>query len=251
MAGHADEILDFLEVVRRDVVDRVLLPIDRALLQCEVDLLERDWDRSGTHRCGVHQELRRMREPHPKPLQVRWCADRLVRGELSSPGGPGARTRTPVAVRNPSLSGCEASDVKKRWRWSESSKTKAPSTTLIGGVQRAQCGSTLDVHVDVASHDGRDPVGVATELAGAGDGDRRADVRRRDLVGDDLGAAGVLWLRILVAMRQGELDSGLRRGRRRRSAPGSHRRGLGGRRRRAAGARTAAGDQVGLPPARP
>ena len=40
--------------------------------------------------------------------------------------------RTPVAARNPSLSGVEASSVKNRLRCSASSNTNAPSTTLMG-----------------------------------------------------------------------------------------------------------------------
>ena len=79
------------------------------------------------------------------------------------------------------------------------------------GVQRAQGGRPLDVHVDVAGGDQLDPVGVATEFARSEDVDSQADVGGGNLVGDDLGATRVLRLLVLVAVREGQLDFGLRR----------------------------------------
>ena len=75
-----------------------------------------------------------------------------------------------------------------------------------GRVERAQRRRALDVHVDVAGDDRRDPFGVGAELARTEDVDGQADVRGLGLVLDHLGAAGHLWLRVLVAVRSLERD---------------------------------------------
>ena len=133
VAGQAHDILDFLDVVRGDVVDRVLLPIDRALLEGEVELLERDLDRrwrpSPRHSSGTGAKAG---TASAGPAGRLACGSALFAVNWRAPADQAPRIRTPVAARNPSLSGCDASDVKKRWRWSESSKTKAPSRMLIG-----------------------------------------------------------------------------------------------------------------------
>ena len=100
----------------------------------------------------------------------------------------------------------DAGSVKKRYMCSLSSNTNAPSTAPIGRVDGAQRGRALDVHVDVAGDDRLDPIGVGAELALPEELDRQADVRGRDLVGDDLRAAGHLRLRVLVAVRELDRD---------------------------------------------
>ena len=89
------------------------------------------------------------------------------------------------------------------------------------------------------------PVGVTAELARPRDLGRHADIRGGELIGDHLGAALVLRLGVLVAMREGQFDRGLRRGHRRLDAGRrlGCRGGLRCRRGRAPGPRTARGDQ--------
>ena len=85
--------------------------------------------------------------------------------------------RTPVAVEEAVLQRLRRPrDVKNRFRWSASSNTNAPSTTLIGAYSDAEGRRALDVDVDVAGRDRRDAVGVAAELAGAEDLGRQPDV---------------------------------------------------------------------------
>jgi hypothetical protein len=73
-------------------------------------------------------------------------------------------------------------------------------------VHSAQRRRALDVHVDVAGHDRRDPVRVRSELAGGEDLHRHTDVGLLHLVGYDLSTAAVLWLCLRVAVGQPELD---------------------------------------------
>ena len=76
--------------MRVDVRDRVLLAVDRALLEGEVQLLERDLDRLGAHRGRVHEELRRRREAHAQALEVGGRSNRHVGRELAGAGVPAA-----------------------------------------------------------------------------------------------------------------------------------------------------------------
>jgi hypothetical protein len=84
--GEAEVVLDLLDAVRRDVDDRVLLAVRGALLQSEEELLVGDLHRLRAQRLGVHEELRRGREPHAQAVEVGRGADRLVRGELPHAG---------------------------------------------------------------------------------------------------------------------------------------------------------------------
>ena len=132
-----------------------------------------------------------------------------------APADQAPRMRTPVAARNPSLSGCGRLGREEPLEVIGVVEHERAVDHADRRVQRAERRSALDVHVDVAGRDRRDPVGVTAELAGAEDLDRHADVGGGELVGDDLGAARVLRLGVLVAVGEGQLDRGLRRGRRR------------------------------------
>ena len=133
MVGHADVVLHVLEAARRDVGDRVLLAVDRALLQREEELLVGHLGRVGAERLGVHQELRRVREPHPQAVEVAGLADRLVGGELPHAGRPGAEGVHAGLVLEALRAGRRRRrSSKKRARWSLSSKAYAASSTATG-----------------------------------------------------------------------------------------------------------------------
>ena len=91
MARQAQEVLDLVEIDCVDIDDRVLLAVDRALLEGQIQLLESDLDRLGAHGLGVEKVLRRRREAHPQALEVLRRADGHVGGELSGPRVPGTQ----------------------------------------------------------------------------------------------------------------------------------------------------------------
>ena len=78
-----------------------------------------------------------------------------------APADQAPRMRTPVAARNASLSGVEASSVKKRLQVLAIVEDEGAVHDGHRRVQRAQRRRPLDVDVDVAGRDRCDTVGVA------------------------------------------------------------------------------------------
>ena len=73
-------------------------------------------------------------------------------------------------------------------------------------VDRGEGGRPLDVDIDVTGDHRLDPIGIRTQLTGAEDLDVDSDIGRLDAVADDVGAAIDLWLSVLVAVSQGEIE---------------------------------------------
>ena len=206
MVGHADVVLHVLEAARRDVGDRVLLAVDRALLQGQEQLLVGHLGRVGAQRLGVHQELRGVREPHPQAVEVAGLADRLVGGELAHAGRPRTQRVHPGLVLEPVeqvVGGVAVEEAGQVVAVVEGVRRVQHRHRLV---DRTQGRGALDVHVDVAGDHRRDPVGVRAELAGREDLDGEADVGVGDLVGDHLCAAAVLGLGLGVAVGELERD---------------------------------------------
>ena len=209
MVRHRDVVLDVLEAAGRDVGDRVLLPVDRALLEGEEQLLVGHLGRVGAQRLGVHQELRGVGEPHPQAVEVAGLADRLVGGELTHAGRPRAQGVHAGLVLESlqQLAGGVAVEVAREVVAVVEGVRRVEHGHRL--VDRAQCGCALDVHVDVAGDDRGDPVGVRSELARGEDLDRHPDVGLLDLVCDDLRAAAVL--RLVLGVAVGQLQSDVAR----------------------------------------
>ena len=131
--GQADEVLHLVEADRVDVDDRVLLAVDRPLLEGQEQLLVGHLGGIGAERLGVHQELRRVREPHPQPFEVPGLTDRLVRRELPHARRPGAEGVDPGLLLEPlEERRRRRRSSKNRARWSLSSNAYAASSTLTG-----------------------------------------------------------------------------------------------------------------------
>ena len=95
------------------------------------------------------------------------------------------------------MSGWDASDVKYRCRWSESSKTNAPSRVPIGAYSALSADApwmsmSMSPAATEAIRSASPPSWLAPKILVVS-----ADVGGGELVGDHLGAALVLRLRIL------------------------------------------------------
>ena len=215
--------------VRRD--DRVLLADGDALLQRGVDLLDRDRDRVGhAERLGVGQELRRVREPDRDAGEVVGAVDLdVLRGE-----GAGAE--------EPAVDDVDAGRLMEGAEQVFRSLVDPLEGVLdiverVGRVhdadgleRRAQRGGALQVDVDVAGLDEREPVRVGTELARRVQLDGEADVGFLESLLEQFDAAVVVRRLLVLAGCDGERDGFARRG------------GFGGGALRGAAAAGAAGD---------
>ena len=70
MGGQADQWIDLVELGARDVGERILLPVDHALLQRDVELAEGDLLCSGTEGAEDVDRYRVRRRADLQPLQI-------------------------------------------------------------------------------------------------------------------------------------------------------------------------------------
>ena len=202
MGGEAEVVLHLGEVLRHDVGQRVLLAVDDALLEREVQLLEGDLGRRGAQGLGVHQELRGVGEAHPQPLQVRRLADRLVGREVPGACRPrpedlhaGLRGEALPQVRR-RVPGEELGQVRRRRRRRRRRRPRRSARRRRRAPRRPGCRCRGRRRRRRRSGRRRRRAGWTRRLDG------QADVGRGHLVGDDLGAAAVL--RLLVGVAVGE-----------------------------------------------
>ncbi len=85
VARQHDVALHLVELLRHDRRQRVLLPVDGALLQREIDFGEGDRRRVGTHGLGEHEEQRCRRHAQLHALHVLGLLDLLVGRDVALP----------------------------------------------------------------------------------------------------------------------------------------------------------------------